>query len=231
MNKRTILWVCIYAIAMGFFESAVVIYLRELFYKTGFAFPLKPIPAQLARIEFVRELATLIMLVSCGIVAGKTKLERFAYFVLAFALWDLFYYIFLYVCIGWPQSLSTWDILFLIPVPWVGPVWAPCLLCLLMIGGSAYIIYRINTRPGYQIQIFHWCMLISGAIICIFSFMWDYIRFTSESSNSWSFLSTKALFSEITSYVPEQFNYGFFFCGFFLMCLPFILFIIKPSKK
>src|ERR1044072_1842951 len=127
---KTIAWISLFAISMGFLESSVVIYLRELYYPSGFQFPLQPIPMAIARVEFFRELATLIMLIGVGILSGKTRLQRFAYFVLAFGIWDLFYYLFLYLFIGWPQSLATWDILFLIPVPWVGPVWAPCLLCL-----------------------------------------------------------------------------------------------------
>ncbi|MBK6833902.1 MAG: hypothetical protein IPG89_06345 [Bacteroidetes bacterium] len=66
------------------------------------------------------------MLVGAGIIAGKTRLTRFAYFIIAFAIWDIFYYVFLYVLLQWPESLFTWDILFLVPVPWTGPVIAPC---------------------------------------------------------------------------------------------------------
>lgn len=229
--KKTITWVCLFAIAMGFLESTVVIYLRELFYKTGFEFPLKPIPAFIARIEFLRELATLIMLIACGIMAGKTRLERFAFFALAFAIWDLFYYVFLYACLGWPQSLTTWDILFLVPTPWVGPVWAPCLLCVLMIAGSAHIIYQVNTRKGYRISLIHWWLMISGAFVCIISFMWDYLAFTYNQNTSWSPLSSQQLFSELAEYVPGTFNYTLFLTGFFLMCSSLILSTLKTSKK
>src|SRR4051812_22949922 len=98
-TTKIILWLTLFAIAMGMFESAVVIYLRELFYKDGFSFPLKTNPADIARIEVFREAATIVMLVASGIIAGNSKLQRFAYFVLAFAIWDLFYYIFLFVFI------------------------------------------------------------------------------------------------------------------------------------
>jgi hypothetical protein len=173
--KKTITWVGLFAIAMGFMESAVVVYLRELYYKDGFNFPLKVIPAFIGRVEFFREAGTIIMLVAIGIVAGKTRLQRFAYFVFAFAVWDIFYYIFLYVSLGWPQSLNTWDILFLIPVPWVGPVWAPCLLCALMITGAVYAIAQVESNRNFSVPPAYWWLLVSGAYVCIVSFMWDYL--------------------------------------------------------
>src|SRR6218665_2831025 len=138
--KKTLFWVSAFAVAMGFLESAVVIYLRAIYYKTGFDFPLTPMDPALAKVELLREAATVIMLVGIGYLAGTTRLQRFAFFCLSFAIWDIFYYVFLYLFLGWPTSLFTWDILFLIPLPWIGPVWAPCLLALLMIIGSLLII-------------------------------------------------------------------------------------------
>jgi len=224
---KTILYVSIFAVAMGFLESAVVIYLRELYYKEGFSFPLKPIEHSIAKVEFYREIATIIMLIGIGYVAGKTKLQRFAYFNLAFAIWDIFYYIFLYVFLGWPQSLQTWDILFLVPLPWVGPVWAPCLLSLLMIIGSLFIIKQSNKNEDYKIKPLYWVILISGAAICILSFMWDYIQFTSD-KNTWSILSNQSLFSEVSGYVPQSFNSVLFLLGFIVMAIP-VFYIIASS--
>ncbi|MDQ3016493.1 MAG: hypothetical protein M3R25_07230 [Bacteroidota bacterium] len=120
--NKLIIYVIVFAIAMGFMESAIVIYLRELFYPEGFRFPLIPIPHRLAVVEILREAVTVIMLICVGYFAGRNKVQRFAFFGLAFAIWDLFYYIFLYAFLGWPESIFTCDILFLIPVPWVGPV-------------------------------------------------------------------------------------------------------------
>ncbi|MDO8998974.1 MAG: hypothetical protein Q7W45_04340 [Bacteroidota bacterium] len=230
-TKKIIIWVVLFSIAMGFMESAVVIYLREIYYKTGFNFPLKQISPFIAKIEFFREIATIIMLVGCGIIAGKNKLQRFAYFVLGFAIWDIFYYIFLYVCLGWPQSLSTWDILFLIPVPWVGPVWAPCLLSLLMIIGSVFIIYQVDKKPNYKIDYRLWWLLISGAIICIVSFMWDYLIFANKKVSIWSIASKENLFSEIDNYIPTQFNSPLFFLGFSFMLSSVVYSIYKSNKK
>jgi hypothetical protein len=229
-TKKIIIWVTLFAIAMGFMESAVVVYLRELYYKTSFVFPLKQISPFIAKVEFFREIATIVMLVSCGIIAGKNKIQRFAYFVFAFAIWDIFYYVFLYVCLGWPQSLCTWDILFLIPVPWVGPVWAPCLLSLLMIAGAVFIIFQTDKPVHFKIQRSSWWLLISGAIVCIVSFMWDYLMFTARAEDIWSINSTENLFSEIESYVPTEFNSALFFLGFFLMLYPVVHSIYTSIK-
>ncbi|MBA3665171.1 MAG: hypothetical protein H0W61_13310 [Bacteroidetes bacterium] len=229
--RKTIIWVSLFAIAMGFMESAVVIYLRELYYKTGFDFPLKIIPSFIGKVEFYRELGTVIMLVGIGIVAGKTKLQRFAYFVLAFAVWDIFYYIFLYVCLGWPQSLSTWDILFLIPVPWVGPVWAPCILSLLMITGSLFVIVQTETNKKFIIHPFCWWLLLSGAFVCILSFMWDYLSFAGSHHQTWSVFSSKDMFCEIENYVPTKFNTLLFFTGFFPMLASVCYSVFKSYKS
>ncbi len=96
-TKKKFIWISLFAIAMGFLETSVVVYLRELYYPEGFTFPLVIIPNKIAVVEFWREIATIIMLVGAGIIAGKTRLTRFAYFIIAFAIWDIFYYVFLYV--------------------------------------------------------------------------------------------------------------------------------------
>lgn len=228
MPTKKITWTILFAIAMGMLECAVVVYLRELYYKDGFSFPLKAIPVSIARVETLREFATIIMLVGVGILAGNGKLQRFAYFILAFAIWDLFYYVFLYLFLGWPESLTTWDILFLIPAPWVGPVWAPCLLCLLMITGSVYIIAKTEEEPGFRIQPVYWWMLISGAFVCIVSFMWDYLLW--DKRGEWSLFADQALFEDIKTYVPQQFNLLLFLTGFLLMTFPVVLSIQKNKS-
>lgn len=227
-KTKITLWVTLFAIAMGLLECAVVIYLRELYYKDGFQFPLRTMPAFLGQVEVWREAATVIMLIAIGFLAGNSKLKRFAYFVYSFAIWDLFYYIFLYIFIGWPQSLFTWDILFLIPAPWVGPVWAPCLLCMIMIAGSLYIIHQPDESP-VKINSLHWTLMIGGACVCILSFMWDYLLLQSSRLSTWHMLSSQKLFEGLQTYVPETFNSGLFFSGFMLMCLSIILSIYKTK--
>src|SRR5262245_57041808 len=118
---------------MGFLEAAVVIYLRALYYPNGFAFPLVPIAPALAGVEVWREAATVVMLLAVGWLAGKNAAQRLAFFAYGFAVWDVIYYGALYATTGWPESLFTWDVLFLIPVPWVGPVGSAVLVACLMI--------------------------------------------------------------------------------------------------
>src|SRR5882724_9621043 len=131
-----------YAVAMAYLESAIVVYLRRLYYPQGlsfpltiadieglrylmahqsvFDFPLAIIDTPTLLLELGREAATMVMLATVGIAAGRTKVGKFAYFLLLFGVWDIWYYIWLKVFLGWPASLLTWDVLFLIPVPWVG---------------------------------------------------------------------------------------------------------------
>jgi hypothetical protein len=213
-TKKTLLWISLFSIAMGFLETSVVVYLRELYYPNGFDFPLTIIPNKIAVVEFWREFATIIMLVGAGIIAGKTKLSRFAYFIVAFAIWDLFYYVFLYVLIQWPQSPFTWDILFLIPVPWTGPVIAPCLVAFGMILLGVLMIYYEERKGSIRVSSKQWTLLIGGVCIIIFSFMWDYISITyTASEGAWNLFSKANLFEELKTYIPQQFNWPLFFAG------------------
>ncbi len=212
-------WLSAFAIAMGFLESAVVIYIRSIYYKDGFQFPLRPMELSLARVEIFREAATLIMLIAAGYLAGTTITQRFAYFTLAFAIWDLFYYVFLYVLLGWPESLFTWDILFLIPLPWIGPVWSPCLICLLMIFSAVVLIHETTKDAGFNISRIQVFFLTGGILLCILSFVWDYL-FNIKHEDFWSVFSSKALFAELTQYVPQSFNHALFFSGFACMGFP-----------
>lgn len=229
---KIVSWVVLFAIAMGFMENAVVVYLRELYYPNGFKFPLTLIPNKIAITEFWREAATIIMLVGIGIVTGKTKLSRFAYFILAFAVWDIFYYVFLYVLLDWPQSPFTWDILFLIPVPWVGPVLAPCIVSLELLVFGLLIIYYEGKHQQIKINTSQWLLLVGGVIIIIISFMADYIEQTSENNQSnWSLFSETELFEELKTYVPQTFCWWLFWLGDALCALGVFLFIKQQIKK
>src|SRR5690242_8502867 len=99
------LTVVVYAIAMAWMESAVVFYLRTLSKRID-PFQTEPLPAVagLAGVELVREAATLIMLFTVGMLAGKTWRSRWGYAAIAFGVWDIFYYIFLKVITNWPNS-------------------------------------------------------------------------------------------------------------------------------
>jgi hypothetical protein len=223
---KKIICLIFFAIAMGFLESAVVIYLRLLYYPKGFSFPLEVIPAQVGLVEVLREAATVIMLVTIGYLTGKNALQRFSYFILAFAVWDLFYYIFLYVFLGWPESLFTWDILFLIPVPWVGPVIAPCLLCLVMIIGAVVVISRSESEKGIEVPRYYWWISITGALVCILSFTWDYMMYKPAENDL-----SDSPFADLRGYIPQSFQWSIFIFGFLLMSFPLFHLLIKNKKE
>lgn len=131
-EKQIIAALAIYAVAMALVEAVVVIYLRELYYPKGFlvqtAADLQAIPRNILQVEIWREAATIVMLAAVGFLAfGRVK-EKLWAFVWAFSLWDIAYYFFLYIFLRWPSSLNAVDIYFLIPRPWIGPVWFPLLL-------------------------------------------------------------------------------------------------------
>lgn len=156
----------IFAIAMAFIEASIVVYLRALYYPEGFSFPVKMIPLSIYLIEVIREVATIIMLIVIGWLSAKRFLARFAGFIIAFGIWDIFYYVFLKLTINWPSSLLDWDILFLIPLPWVGPVLAPIIVsfCLLFAG----VIIWNQEAKNLPLVVSKWNLLLlclSGLII------------------------------------------------------------------
>ncbi|MDY6852790.1 MAG: hypothetical protein SV487_12045 [Thermodesulfobacteriota bacterium] len=177
----TWLWVVIFALAFAWVESAVVVYLREIFFDGSFSFPLviqwegeRLVVTNITRIEFGREISTIIMLWAAGYLAGKNGLQRFCYFMIAFGLWDIFYYVWLRVMVGWPESLMTWDLLFFVPLPWVGPVITPVLIALAMTVGGSLIIYL--QEKGYTIR-WRWYDLVIEllcGLLMIVAFCWDW---------------------------------------------------------
>lgn len=208
--------------------------MRELYYPEGFKFPLVPISHSIAVTEFWREVATIIMLAGVGILAGKNGAQRFVFFLYAFAIWDIFYYVFLYVLLGWPQSLFTWDILFLIPVPWVGPVICPCLVSLAMIALMASTIHwQLKGKSGAL----NWkegSVLIMGSVIVIVSFVWDYLEFVKThptGKSSFTLAHNKELFIEGATYIPTEFSWMMFWCGQLMIMGGVLLFHLRMRRE
>jgi hypothetical protein len=175
------IWVVIFAIAFACIESAVVVYLREIFYEGNSIFPISVnwengeyVGNYLTRIELVREFATIVMLISVGWAAGRTQWQKFCFFMVAFGVWDIFYYIWLRVMIGWPESIMTWDILFLLPLPWVGPVITPVLIAFAMTAAGTLIIFL--EERGYKIRFYRydWVMVMGCGLLMIVAFCWDW---------------------------------------------------------
>jgi hypothetical protein len=173
-SKRCFLIVFLYALGMAYVEAAVVVYLREIFYPEGFSFPIKLELDPLGPVELVREGATMVMLLAVAWLAGRTKWQRFSYFIFAFGVWDIFYYVFLKLTIGWPSSLLTWDLLFLIPVPWVGPVIAPALLALTMCLMGMLLVWKEEKTGSIRVSLWSWLLLAGSALLPFLSFIKDY---------------------------------------------------------
>lgn len=231
--QRRMFWLTAFSIAMGFMETAVVVYLRKIYYPGGFNFPLVPIDHQLVIVEFWREAATIIMLVGIGILSGKNTSQKFAIFLYCFAIWDLFYYIFLKVILNWPESFLTWDILFLIPVPWVGPVLAPCILSVTMIVITAAVILVQERGIDVHLHRREWIPLITGSVIVILSFMMDFLKYIYDggnASNVWTLSPKKDLTNEIIKYVPTYYNWWMFALGELIIVSGIISFIHKAYK-
>lgn len=232
--KTTLLWVTVFSIAMGYLESAVVIYLREIYYPGGFDFPLGPLNGEIVMAEIGRELATLVMLLSLGILAGKNRAQRFAYFIYSFAIWDIFYYIFLKILIDWPDSLMTWDVLFMLPLIWVGPVISPLIVSATMIVLAFIILIIKSSGLPLVINRYTWSFFIIGSLILILSFVWDYSAYILEN------ITIKELFTasdhkdlgEIANgFKPKKFNWTLFVIAELTISAGIFLILVSRNKK
>jgi hypothetical protein len=170
---RKILWIFVFCVAMALVEAAIVVYLRALYYPEGFAFPLKMMTLRHIIIELGREAATIFMLVAVAAISGRWFWEKFAYFIVCFGVWDIFYYVWLKVILGWPSSLFDWDILYLIPLPWIGPVIAPASIAALMIIIGLLMIGLYNSGYAFRPSRLTWALTIGGTLIILYSFMGD----------------------------------------------------------
>jgi len=215
-SKTRWLLVVIFAIAMAWVESAVVVDLRTLVdrlepYQTN---PL-PFMPKLGEVELVREIATLMMLWTVGWLAGHSRPTRWGYALLAFGVWDIFYYVFLKLIVDWPHSLLDWDILFLLPLPWWGPVLAPVMIAALMvIFGTLVTQFDQPLWPSRRAWIFNFC----GSALALFVFMADALRAVDGGVEA------------IRNVLPAWFNWPVFLIAFALMAIP-VLELIKQIWK
>jgi hypothetical protein len=168
-----IVQVSLFAIAFAFVESAVVVYLRALYYPEGFSFPLRLLSPLHFTVELVREFSTIVMLGVVGMLAGSSRWQRFSYFMIAFGVWDLFYYVWLKAILQWPTTLLEPDILFLLPIPWIGPVIAPVAISLLMVVAGVLIIKKEEREGKFRPTLSIWVTSAVGTGILLFSLMRD----------------------------------------------------------
>jgi len=197
------IWLAVFGVAFGFLEAAVVVYLRELYYPDGFRFPIVIIENRVAVVELIREAATVLMLLGVAMAGGRDAMERFFVFAFLFGVWDIVYYVGLWLFLGWPPSLMTWDVLFLIPVPWLGPVIYPVIVSLFLIGG--FLVHqRIRSRGGsVRLSRAEWLVAVAGALVVIVAFCWN-----------WRTVAAGT--------VPEQFPALLFAAGLAAGVIPFV---------
>ena len=188
------IWVATFAVAFAWVEGSVVVYLREIYFDGTFRFPIvtgwkdgRLVIDKLMHIEFGREIATILMLVAVGCAAGKNAFQKFCFFMIGFGIWDIFYYIWLWVMVRWPEGLLTWDLLFFIPLPWVGPVITPVLIALAMTVAGTLIFYY--DEKGYVIswRWFDWVIELGCGLLLIVAFCWDWkniMRFQGDAIQS-----------------------------------------------
>jgi hypothetical protein len=212
-EKQRLIVVAVYAATMAWVEAAVVIYLRTLI---GRLQPYQPNPLAmsigtgLAGVEAVREAATLIMLLTVGWLAGRNGRSRLAYAIIAFALWDILYYVFLAIIGPWPRSILDWDILFLLPLPWWGPVLAPVAISvILIVSGILISQFEQSGQPLWPKRPALLAGLL-GAGLALFAFMADAIRA----------LASGIEVAMLGTLLPTRFNWLLFIIALILMALP-----------
>ena len=176
MQARRLVYVAIFAVAMAYLEAAVVVYLRRIYGITDLIRDVAAYDPSLAAIEAGREAATLAMLLALGLAAGRSAQARLGFSLFAFGAWDILYYAWLRVLIGWPRTLLDPDLLFLIPLPWWGPVLSPVLIALLSIAAGWTMVARddlgIRLRPGPG----GWIALTAGTLAALYAFMADSLK-------------------------------------------------------
>ena len=194
---RRALVVMLFAVAFGYVESAIVVYLRVIYDPIRISLhpeqpsesllPLitveelrKADPKHIRRlgIEVGREAAAMVMLAAVAALAARRRGEWMAMFLISFGVWDVAYYIGLKAMIGFPASLLTWDILFLIPVPWLGPVLAPVIVAVTMIVAGLIVLAETARGRPLQARWYHWAGILLGASIIMVSFCKDYPKTT-----------------------------------------------------
>lgn len=229
-----LLWAGIYAVAMGYLESAVVIYLRTHFYPEGFAFPIKALGSQVTLTELFREIATIVMLATTGILAVKKPLVRFAIFIYTFAIWDITYYLFLFLLTGWPASLFTWDLLFLIPCPWTGPVVAPLINSFTMIALAVLISVFNSRQHKASLRATEWFLLLTGSAITLVAYTYDYLAYMLDKfplSKILSLTPEAGIGKYAALYMPGHFNWILFTIAEILFIIALTTYFLKYRKK
>jgi len=172
---KTFLIVVVFSIAFGYIEAAVVVYLRQIFHPDGFIFPMTvfgtgPLFKRFLLTEIGREAATIVLIFTGAWLSGHNCRQRIAYFMIIFAVWDIFYYVWLKVILDWPASIMDWDILFLMPVTWASPVLYPILISITLIVFAVAILYRCSCGRPIRATLPDWLAFSASGLIVVVSF-------------------------------------------------------------
>jgi hypothetical protein len=158
-------------------------------------------------VELAREAATLVMLFTVGVLAARAWQTRLAYMAVAFGVWDISYYVFLKAMSGWPRSLLDWDILFLLPLPWWGPVLAPVSIAVLMIVWGTVLSQRMH--PVSHASATRAAGLGGlGIALALYAFMADALHVMDEGVDA------------VRAVLPTTFNWPVFAVALVLMAAP-----------
>ncbi len=212
--------VVLFAVAMAWLESAIVLYGRLL---VGRLEPYQPNPlpfmAELGPTELVREAATMVMLWVVGWFAGDTRRARWALACVAFGVWDIFYYVFLKIICGWPRTLLDWDLLFLIPLPWWGPVIAPMLIAALMIAWGTLVALNDTAARPLRSRWPVWATVAAGAVLALAVFMADAMRVAGGGIEA------------LCNVLPVRFNWPVFSVALALMATPVMDVVLQLWRR
>jgi hypothetical protein len=170
-------------------------------------------------VELMREFATMVMLIAVGFLAGRTWRTRIGYTVVAFGVWDIFYYVFLKMMCGWPHSLLDWDILFLIPLPWWGPVLAPVLIALLLILWGTLASQFDHARAPVLSRMVALGMGALGVVLGLGVFTAD------------SMASAHLGADAVRNVLPKSFHWPLFCGALSLMSVPVLQLLPLPAKR
>ena len=136
--------ITVFAVAFAFVEAAIAISLKRLYYPDGWKPPFHALPGEANLLEQAREVMTLVMIASVAAFGRPSWREGIARGLWIFGIWDLGYYAFLLWLTGFPSSLLDLDLVFLVPIVWVFPVWVPVLVSIV----ALLVALRLHHRPG-----------------------------------------------------------------------------------
>jgi hypothetical protein len=202
--QRNLIWLFLFAVAMAQVEAALVIHLRSLYYPDDplSIFPIALMSHRDLAIELIRELATVLMIIAVAVLAERNLMRIFAAFVFVFGLWDIFYYVWLKLMIGWPTSWLEWDVLFLIPWPWFGPWICPVMIALLFTLWGGWILLSTSVLYFSRASL---TLFLLGTLLALASFLLPAATLLPGGEEAFR------------GYEPGNFLWGLFLAGYLFM--------------